>query len=78
MIVLTEVENRMQAHGTTIDRVNRQGWHRDPGRTGDRCAAGIRARRGCRLVGAVEVVPVLCRAAGRLLVLPNHREVHPS
>ncbi|MEA2513466.1 MAG: hypothetical protein QOJ59_2953 [Thermomicrobiales bacterium] len=77
MIDLTELDRRLQAHLTTTDRINRQAWHWYADRSGDRGAVGTRPRFGRRLGGAVRAVPALCRAAGRLLALPNHRGVNP-
>jgi hypothetical protein len=78
MINWTEADNRMQAHLTTIDRVNRQGWHQDADRSGDLLALGVGARLGRRVAGTVRVASALCRAAGRLLAVPTHRGAQSS
>lgn len=78
MINSTDADNRMQAHLTTTDRINRQGWHWDADRSGDRFSRSTGLRIGRSVIGAVREAPALCRAAGRLLALPNHRGVNPS
>lgn len=78
MINWTETDNRLQAHLTTTDRINRQAWHWEAARSGDRVAVGTRPRFGHRLGGAARAVPALCRAAGRLLAVPTHRGVNLS
>ena len=74
----TEAENRMQAHHTTTDRINRQGWHQDADRSVERFSRNARGRVGLHLVGAVRSVTALCRAAGRLLAVPTHRGAESS
>ena len=73
MINWTEADNRLQAHRTTTDRVNRQGWRQDADRSGDPLAFGVGARLGRGVAGAVRVASALGRAAGRLLAVPTHR-----
>jgi hypothetical protein len=72
MIDWTEAENRMQAHYTTTDRINRQGWHQDADRSDKRFGRTTGGRVGHRLVGAVRSAPTLCRTAGRLFAVPTH------
>ena len=78
MINWTEADNRMQAHRTTTDRINRQGWHQDADRSGERFGRNAGGRVGHRLVAAVRSAPALCRAAGRLLAVPTHRGARSS
>ncbi len=73
MINWTEADNRMQAHLTTTDRINRQAWHRDADRPGDGSASGAGARFETRTRATFRGASALYRAACLLLAMPLHR-----
>jgi hypothetical protein len=78
MINWTEADNRMNAHFTTTDRVNRQGWRQVADRSGDRPASQANTTLSHRTSPAVHRLSGLCRAAGKLLAVPLHRGAQPS
>jgi hypothetical protein len=77
MINQTEADNRMRAHLSTTDRINRQAWRRVADRSSDRvgrAGARLEPRTRATFRGAF----ALRRAAGRLLALPLRRGAQPS
>lgn len=78
MINWTEADNRMNAHFTTTDRVNRQGWRRDTDLSDDPSANEANSELGHRIPTAFHRASGLRRAAGKVLAMPLHRGAQPS
>ena len=76
MINLTEIEYRLQAHQTRIDRINRRERPWECGAPGAQCGAGT--GNGRRIAAIDYGALAMRRAAGRLLALLPSRGAGPS